>query len=60
MGIFTAATVIAIVAMAVWFVLRVIDMGLKHAERIERIKHGYPVDEKEYIDYTTRTQKEGN
>ena len=42
MGFWTAITVIAIVAIGTEFVIRVVKLGTRYSENIERIKHGYP------------------
>ena len=56
MPFFTMITVIAVVAMGILFVLKIISMALAHDERMQRIKHGYPLEDgkpaDEFIDYT--------
>ena len=42
MGFWTAITVISVVAIATEFVLRVVKLGTRFSENVERIKHGYP------------------
>ena len=42
MGFWTAIAVIAIVAIVTESVIRIIKIGTRHSENIERIKHGYP------------------
>ena len=42
MGFWTAIAIIAIVAIVTEFVLRIVKMGTRHYENIQRIRHGYP------------------
>ena len=42
MGIFTAIAVISIVAIVTECIIRIVKIGTKFAENVERIKHGYP------------------
>ena len=42
MGFWTAVAIICIVAITTEFVIRVVKIGTKYSENIERIKHGYP------------------
>ena len=42
MTFWTAIALIAIVAIGTEFVLRIVKMGTRYSENIERIKHGYP------------------
>ena len=65
MGIFTMITIVAIVGMGIWFVLKVIHMAFAHDERMKRIKYGYPVEgqlpihkeEEGVIDYTKKDRE---
>ena len=41
---------VAIVAISLGFVFSIVKMSLKHNERIERIKHGYPLDDNKQPD----------
>ena len=42
MGFWTAVVIIAVVAIGTEFVIRLVKMGTRYSENIERIKHGYP------------------
>ena len=42
MDFWTAVVIIVVVAIGTEFVIRVVKMGTRYAENIERIKHGYP------------------
>ena len=42
MGFWTVIMVIAIVAIVMTFVTRIVKMSLRHEENIQRIKRGYP------------------
>jgi len=42
MGFWTAIFLIATIAIATEFVLRIVKMGTRHYENIERIRRGYP------------------
>ena len=42
MGIWTAIAVISVVAITTEFIIRVVKLGTKYSENIERMKHGYP------------------
>jgi len=42
MGFWTAIFLIAAIAIGTEFVLRVVKMGTRHYENIERIRRGYP------------------
>ena len=42
MGFWTAIVIIAVLAIGTEFVLRIVKMGTRHYENIERIKRGYP------------------
>jgi len=42
MGFWTAIFLIATIAIVTEFVLRIVKMGTRHHENIERIRHGYP------------------
>jgi len=42
MGFWTAIAVIAIVALATEALIRIVKIGTRYSENIERIKHGYP------------------
>lgn len=42
MGVFTAIVIIAAIVIGTEFVLRVVKMGTRYSENIERIKRGYP------------------
>lgn len=63
MDFFEAATAIIIVGIVFSFVLMVVKMAFTHLERMQRIKHGYPLTDerpkdtpkdKEFIDYSDR------
>ena len=42
MGFWTAITIIVIVAIGTEFVIRVVKIGTRYSENVERIKRGYP------------------
>jgi len=42
MGFWTAIVIISAIAIGTEFVLRVVKMGTRYSENIERIKRGYP------------------
>jgi len=42
MGFWTAIAVICVAAIVTEFIVRVVKIGTKYSENIERIKHGYP------------------
>ena len=42
MGFWTAIMIIVVVAICTEFIIRVVKMGIKHSENIERMRHGYP------------------
>ena len=42
MGVWTAIAVISVVAITTEFIIRVVKLGTKYSENIERMKHGYP------------------
>ncbi|MCL2378975.1 MAG: hypothetical protein FWC77_07600 [Defluviitaleaceae bacterium] len=42
MGFWTAIVIIAAIAIGTEFVLRVVKMGTRYSENVERIKRGYP------------------
>jgi hypothetical protein len=42
MGFWTAIAIIAVVGIVTEFVVRLVKIGTKYSENIERIKHGYP------------------
>lgn len=42
MGFWTAVAVICVAAIVTEFIIRVVKIGTKYSENIERIKHGYP------------------
>ena len=57
---FIAAMVVAIVAIVFGTIFKIVKMSLQHRERIERIRHGYPLDDEkpvqakplDYVDMT--------
>jgi len=42
MGFWTAVVIIAAIAIGTEFVLRIVKMGTRYSENVERIKRGYP------------------
>jgi hypothetical protein len=42
MGIWEALVIIVAIVVVAGFVLRVVKMGIRYSENVERIKHGYP------------------
>ena len=42
MGFWTAIVIICAIAIGTEFILRVVKIGTRYSENIERIKHGYP------------------
>ena len=42
MEIWTAIAVISIVAIVTECIIRIVKLGIKYSENIERMKHGYP------------------
>ena len=42
MEFWTAIAIIVVVAIVTEFVVRIVKIGTKYSENIERIKHGYP------------------
>ena len=65
---FGMLTAVAIVGIVFVFVSEIVKSALRHHERIERIRHGYPVDgiepgkkkkdEDRYIDFTVSKDAE--
>lgn len=61
---------IPIVAICIWGVLEIVKIGIRFAENIERIKHGYPTldgtkksakeTRGDYIDMTERDDRSNN
>ena len=59
MGFWTAFAVVALVAIVTEFIVRVVKLGTKYSENIERIKHGYPTINGDLpINSKEETQKE--
>jgi len=65
MGFWTAIVIIVVVAIGTEFIIRIVKMGTRHTENMERIKHGYPTlegtlpvkDEKDELEkYVERLQ----
>ena len=42
MDFWTAIVIIVVVAIGTEFIIRIVKMGTRYSENIERIKHGYP------------------
>ena len=42
MGFWTAIVIIAAITIGTEFIIRIVKMGTRYSENIERIKHGYP------------------
>jgi len=42
MGFWTAIVIISAIAIGTEFVLRIVKMGTRYSENVERIKRGYP------------------
>jgi hypothetical protein len=59
MSFWTAIVILGVVAIGTEFILRVVKLGTRYSENIERIKHGYPTLDGSRPDYNAEPEKEG-
>ena len=43
MGFWTAIMIISVVGIFTEFIIRIVKLGIKYSENVERMQHGYPL-----------------